>query len=334
MRAILISPYSHGPVRGNVTTVNRIGRYLQRAGAEILVLPLDATPPERIESQALCFAPDVVQAFHAGYCGDIAADLAEQMRRPLVITVTGSDICDETLRGHRSTVRALARAAAVVCFSSAEAELVARHFPGAAAHCVIIPQGVELPADSGGGTCIPDDMPFVLLPAALRPVKNIESAIRVTEGIRVNGVPLRLLLAGGVIDHEYAAMICDRLSRSPWVRWMGEVPRDEMVSLYRRAEIVLNCSLYEAMPNSLMEAMALGTPVLAADIPGNRALVRHGETGWLYGSEADFHDKLIGILDNPAVRTACGANAERYIRKGHDPRQEARSYLNLYRSLV
>ncbi|BCS55038.1 glycosyltransferase [Geobacter sp. SVR] len=334
MRAILISPYSRGPVRGNITTVNRIGHHLQRAGAEIAILPLDAVSPEEIEAQALSFMPDIVHAFHIRYCGERAADLAERLKRPLVITVTGSDIYDDALRGHLSTTRALARADSIVCFSVTEAEQVAAHFPGVARRCAIIPQGVECRAESICSACRPDDKPFVLLPAALRPVKNIESAIRATEGIRMNGSPLRLLIAGGVIDRAYAATIFDLISRSSWVRWLGEVPYHEMGALYREAGVVLNTSLYEGMPNCLMEAMALGRPVLAVDIPGNRSLIRHGETGWLYAGEEGLRDRLVEILGDRALRIVIGTNAERYIRENHDPVREAEAYLNLYRSLA
>lgn len=334
MRVVFLSPYSIGPARGNLTTVDRIRRYLHLAGAEILVLPLDASSLGDVESRALHYRPDVVHAFHAFYCGGIAVGLADRLQRPLVITTTGSDVYDESMLGHVSTSRALARAAAIVCFSRAETGLVAGRYPGVAPRCVAIAQGVECLADISGGADLRYEEPFVLLPAALRPVKNIESAIRATEGIRVNDCPLKLLIAGGVIDREYAAVIRDRISGAPWVHWLGNVPRENMGALYRRAEVVLNCSVYEGMPNSLMEAMALGRAVLAADIPGNRSLVRHTETGWLYGTETDLRDRLIGILGEPALRNACGTRAAHYIRENHDPEAEARSYLRLYRSLV
>ena len=41
-------------------------------------------------------------------------------------------------------------------------------------------------------------------------------------------------------------------------------------------------SLFEGHPNSILEAMAAGLPVIASDIPGNNELVRHGETGYLF----------------------------------------------------
>lgn len=333
LRIVLVSPYSRGPSRGNITTVNRISRFLHQSGAEVLVLPADITSPEETADLAYRFVPDIIHAFHAQHCGAGAAGLAEHLQCPLVLTMTGSDIHDESLACHPATARALAGAAAVVCFSPADAGQVTGRFPGTAVRCIVIPQGVDDFTGAGQGNEMPDSSPYLLLPAALRPVKNIESAILATEGLTLDGRPVRLVLAGGIIDHDYTARIRELLTRAPWVQWCGECPRDTMAGLYRGAEIVLNCSHYEGMSNSIMEAMALGRTVLAADIPGNRALVRHGETGWLYPAMTGPRDLLLRLLGDRALRDATGARAHQYIRENHDPMEEARAYLHLYRSL-
>lgn len=48
-----------------------------------------------------------------------------------------------------------------------------------------------------------------------------------------------------------------------------------------RMDLFVLSSLWEGLPTVILEAMAAGTPVLATDIPGNRDLIRPGETGWL-----------------------------------------------------
>jgi glycosyltransferase involved in cell wall biosynthesis len=335
MRIAMISPYSRGPVRGNITTVNRIARYLREAGCEVLVQPLDAVTPEEMERCLQEFLPDLVHAFHARYCGEVAAGLAGRLSVPMMITTTGSDICDVTLRDHSATAVAMADADAVACFSKIEADEVAEHFPDVSGRIAIVPQGVEPLVDSKEPVCgIPEDDFVLLLPAALRPVKNVEFAVRALAGLQENFKKLRLVIAGGDLDHKYASAIRSLLSRSPWATWLGEVPYSDMGNLYRRADVVLNCSSFEGMPNSLMEAMALGRPVLAADIPGNRSLVKNGETGWLYRDEADFKEKLSMITADPVLRQECGARASKFMRLEFSPQSEAETYLKLYRSIT
>ena len=54
-----------------------------------------------------------------------------------------------------------------------------------------------------------------------------------------------------------------------------------MLQLIAAAGAVCLPSEAEAMPMSLLEAMALGRPVIATDVGGTAELVRHGETGYL-----------------------------------------------------
>lgn len=88
------------------------------------------------------------------------------------------------------------------------------------------------------------------------------------------------------------------------------------------------------MPNSLMEAMAIGRPLLAANIPGNRSLVQQGKTGWLYDSEADFRLLVIQIGENVVFRVEAGRNTKEYITEYFSPQLEVKRYLSLYRKLV
>jgi glycosyltransferase involved in cell wall biosynthesis len=126
----------------------------------------------------------------------------------------------------------------------------------------------------------------------------------------LNDKKLQLVIAGGVIDNEYADSIRKKLSRTSFATWLREVPHERIGKLYERADLVLNCSQSESMPNSLMEAMAIGRAVLAAKIPGNRSLVQNGKTGWLYDSEADFRRLVMQIRENVVSREEVGRKAK------------------------
>ncbi|KAB0669875.1 glycosyltransferase family 4 protein [Oryzomonas sagensis] len=335
MRIALISPYSIGAMRGNITTVRRIDQCLNKAHIETLVLAADVLSVEEMVQRLLPFSPTLIHGFHARYCGEIAVILADRLQVPSVITITGSDLHDPALRDHPATVTALARAAAITCFCTSEADELVARFPRLPGRVAVVSQGAEALPDSGRRDFgIPGDCFAILLPAALRPVKNVEFAIAATEKLWQVDTRFRLVIAGGEIDRSYAHSIRSMLDVAPWARWLGEVPHEEMGALYRRADLVINCSIHEGMPNSLMEAMALGRPVAAVDIPGNRPLVRQGDTGWLFDDESTFRTLVVTLAGDKMLRQEIGTRAREYVEANLSPYAEVEKYRNLYRSLV
>jgi glycosyltransferase involved in cell wall biosynthesis len=67
--------------------------------------------------------------------------------------------------------------------------------------------------------------------------------------------------------------------------WHGWLPRAALPQVYQSADCLVNPSLYEGMPNVVLEAMACGLPVVASKVAGNDALVLDGETGFLFELE-------------------------------------------------
>jgi len=335
MRIALISPYSSGPIRGNITTVNRISSFLVRCGVELLVLPADTLSPAEMERQLISFAPQLIHGFHALYCGGLAQRLAVRLNVPYVITITGSDLHDPLLRNHSETVRAIQSAQAVVCFDASEAAELAGYFPHIANRVAVVAQGVEvLPVSAADNFGLTEDAFVLLLPAALRPVKRIEFPLQALAPLISQFPAIRLVIAGGIIDQDYAATIRSMLSDAPYAVWLGEIPRERMGSLYARADVVLNCSRFESMPNTLLEAMALERPVLAVDIPGNRTLVRHDDTGLLYRDQKSFSKSVIRLEGDAGLRTVLGRHAGEHICASFSPQNEAQQYIRLYQKLI
>jgi glycosyltransferase involved in cell wall biosynthesis len=332
MRIALISPYSCGPARGNITTITRIAHFLGLTGVETLILAIDTLSADQMQQRLAEFRAHCIHGFHACLCGPVTRQLATRLHVPYLITLTGSDVHDPQLRKNKDIIKAVTAAQAVICFDRSDAAVLASCFGGVAERISVIPQGVEpLSIMSGETFGLADDFFVLLLPAALRPVKQIEFPLQALEALANRLPQLRLVIAGGAIDGDYAATIQSMLCKAPYARWLGEIPHDQMGSLYQRADLILNCSRSESMPNSLMEAMALGRPVLAADIPGNRSLIRHGETGWLYRSGADFSDRVLQLAEHAELRTACGQRGREYVLAHHSPRHEAERLLALYR---
>ncbi len=79
----------------------------------------------------------------------------------------------------------------------------------------------------------------------------------------------------------------------------------------------------------MLEAMAMGKPVVTTSSPGTVDYIRHGETGYLTnpGSMADLIQACEGLLNNPSRRETMGAAAQTYIRTAAAPDHYAKSAL-------
>jgi glycosyltransferase involved in cell wall biosynthesis len=98
--------------------------------------------------------------------------------------------------------------------------------------------------------------PLILYPARAWPHKNHARLFQSFATLRETRPHLRLVLTGGGLD---------RLDPLPeGVENLGEVPATQLASLYRRAACLVYPSLYEGFGIPPLEAMAAGTPVVAA----------------------------------------------------------------------
>ncbi len=88
----------------------------------------------------------------------------------------------------------------------------------------------------------------------------------------------------------------------------------------------------EGCSNSLLEAMALGKPVVATDVGGNRELVRHGETGFLVprGDAEPLAQAIIALLQDPDTAEAMGQRAKERVVTQFSLERMVHQYQSLY----
>ena len=92
----------------------------------------------------------------------------------------------------------------------------------------------------------------------------------------------------------------------------------------------------EGLPRTVLEAMAMGLPIVTTDVPGCRETVTNGENGFLIparNSEA-LVEALKRLIENPAIRTAMGQRSREIVESRFSNCVILRQYLNLYQELL
>jgi glycosyltransferase involved in cell wall biosynthesis len=95
------------------------------------------------------------------------------------------------------------------------------------------------------------------------------------------------------------------------VRFLGVIPRTELLGRLRQASLVVVPSYMESCPYSLIEAMALGKPIVASSVPGIQDMVSDGETALLVppGDPKALASAIQRIVDDPSLGRKLGSAA-------------------------
>jgi glycosyltransferase involved in cell wall biosynthesis len=137
---------------------------------------------------------------------------------------------------------------------------------------------------------------------------------------------------------EFAARCQERARRPPLagrVHFLGTV--EDTSALYRAAHIFVFASRVEGFPNVLLEALASGTPCVAARIPGSTDVsVTDGETGYVVPQEDPraMADRVVALLDDEETRRRMGAAARADAEARFALARVAEAHLNLYREIL
>lgn len=150
--------------------------------------------------------------------------------------------------------------------------------------------------------------------------------------VRQARAPLELVLAGDGPQRPALEAHVRKLGVSDRVTWKGWLDKPALREAYRGADVFLNPSLSEGMPNTVLEAMACGLPVIASRITGNEDLVSDGITGILFdlARPSDLVAAITALADDASRRTSMGAHARAMVCERYTWDATAAQYAALF----
>ena len=121
----------------------------------------------------------------------------------------------------------------------------------------------------------------LLIPRNLEPIYDNETAIRAFSIVHRSYPDATLTIAGSGPLAESLAVLTKTLGLAGAVIFAGRLDRDAMAKAYRAADIAINPSLVNNMPNSVLEALASGIPVVSTNVGGIPFIVTDEQTALL-----------------------------------------------------
>jgi glycosyltransferase involved in cell wall biosynthesis len=150
----------------------------------------------------------------------------------------------------------------------------------------VIPNGIDPgPIDAAepierASIGLPDSGHLALFVGRLDPQKGLPDLLKAAERVIARRPDWHLALAGDGPDRPWLLhVIKDRSALGDRVRWLGR--RDDVPGLLKAADLLVLPSLWEGMPNAVLEAMAARRAVVGTAVEGTEDLVVSGQTGWL-----------------------------------------------------
>lgn len=265
---------------------------------------------------------DGIIAFFSIPCGPAAWWAARFCHVPYLVSLRGGDVpgTETSLNTMHAVLAPLRRivlrgARAVIANSEGLRQLSLAADP---IDVRVIPNGVDTTRFTPA-TADRDDNTFrILAVGRLQEQKNHAFALRILAQAKprlaqkleyhiVGDGPLR-----GALERQ-----AEELGLVPNIIWHGWLPRDRLPELYRSCDCLLHPTLYEGMPNVVLEAMASGLPVIASEVAGNRETVIEDKTGFVrkLGDPAPFADALASIATDAKLRQRLSSSARAWVEK-------------------
>jgi glycosyltransferase involved in cell wall biosynthesis len=181
---------------------------------------------------------------------------------------------------------------------------------------------------------LPPDSRLIGAVGRLWPQKRLKDliwAIDLLKCIRDDG---HLLVIGDGPQRWRLERFSSQCQNEDKIHFLGE--RGDVLRIMPHLDCLWLASSYEGQSNAIMEAMLAGVPVVATNIPGNRDLVLHEQTGYLVnvGDRAAFAQKAQMLLCDGALARGLGDAGRDRMRNEFTVEKMVQRHADLYRELA
>ncbi|MGB7328351.1 MAG: glycosyltransferase [Rubripirellula sp.] len=159
------------------------------------------------------------------------------------------------------------------------------------------------------------ETPLLGIVAALRSEKNHSMLVRAAAQVRSTHPDAHWLIIGDGPERPGIESLAKELGIADRIHMLGT--RHDTPRLVSALDVFTLCSLNEASPVSILEALACEVPVIATDVGSIKESVINGETGWTVESEDldAMVDRVNHLLSSPSERQAMGTAGRELVQR-------------------
>ena len=181
---------------------------------------------------------------------------------------------------------------------------------------------------------IPPTVPLIGAVGRLTPAKGFDILLQSFAEVRRQMPDAHLLLVGDGSLRAHLEKLTRQLHLADHVIFTGI--RKDVPQLLKTLDIFILSSQWEGLPNTILEAMAAGVPVIATTVGGVPEVITHQKNGWLIppNNTAALTDAIIYLLRHPAERRRLGANGQTRVKTAFDAALAAQQTFRLYQTLI
>lgn len=184
--------------------------------------------------------------------------------------------------------------------------------------CVVV-NGSGVNTEKFKATPLPEQTTFFMLSRVMNS-KGIREYLRACEIIKEKHPEVRLMLLGaceGIQDSISPEALKDYVDRGI-IEHFGET--DTVADYYKQCSVYVLPSYREGTPRTVLEAMAMGRPIITTDAPGCRETVIDGKTGFLVPvmNAAAVADRMLKFINNPELISRMGKESLAYCKSKFD----------------
>jgi len=226
-------------------------------------------------------------------------------------------------------------AAAVTTNSEGLRELALRTTPDLDIH--VVPNAVD--TEKFHPSHLPPDKGYlqVVFLGRLSPQKGVEHLLHALARLPHEVMSrVRLKIYGDGPERTALVRLTNDLALWRFVSFGGWVKRRDVPEVLRSANIYVLPSLYEGMPNALLEAMSTGLAVIATNVAGSQELIRDGKNGVLVPPRDPqaLQDALLRLLESEKLRQRLAKAARESVVRNLSWEAVTQQYLDLSQSAV
>lgn len=205
---------------------------------------------------------------------------------------------------------------------------------------IVIIKGAGVDLKKYAYSYLPETKPRirVLLPCRMLWDKGVMELYEATQLMKAKYSETVSFLLAGIADHNNRAAVSEEFLRNwedgEYVRWIGH--QESMEEIYRDCHIVVLPSYREGLPKTLIEACAIGRPIVTTDAIGCKDCVDEGINGFKVpvGDAGALVLALETLINNPTVMEAMGKAGRAKAETEFDVDSVVRKHLEIYQSLL